>query len=129
MRRRKLEEASRVRGELRQAWQQMGTFLERLGGRSVLVRGTLYERRRRCGRRGCRCERGGLHVSEAFCVSQAGRTKHLRLQGVNRERLREGVENYRRFRAARRQLRATCWRLLALADQMEQVRCVSLEEL
>jgi hypothetical protein len=129
MRRRKLKEASRLRGELQEAWQHMGTLLGRLGGRRVLVRGTLYERRRRCGRQGCRCERGELHVAEAFSVSEAGKTKHLPLGGVNRQRLREGVENYRRFRAARRQLRAACRRLLALADQMEELRRVSLEEL
>ena len=129
MRRRRLEEASRIRRELQDAWETMGTFLERLGGRGVLVRGTLYERRRRCGRPGCRCARGDLHVGEAFCVSEGGRTRHLPLGEVNRQRLREGVGNYRAFRTARRQLRAACRRLLALADEMEELRCVCLEEL
>jgi len=129
MRRRRLKEASRVRQELQEAWQRMGALLGRLEGRGVLVRGTLYERRRRCGRRGCRCERGDLHISEAFSVSEAGKTRHLPLGGVNRERLREGVENYRTFRAARRELRVACRRVLALADEMEQLRCVPLEEL
>ena len=129
MRRRRLEEASRIRRELQDAWETMGTFLERLGGRGVLVRGTLYERRRRCGRPGCRCAHGDLHVGEAFCVSEGGRTRHLAFGGVNRQRLREGAGNYRAFRAARRQLRAACRRLLVLADEMEELRCVCLEEL
>ena len=70
-----------------------------------------------------------LHVGEAFCVSEAGRTRHVALGGVDRERLREGLENYRTFRAARRELAAARRRLLALADEMERLRRVPVEDL
>ena len=44
-------------------------------------------------------------------MTEGGKTRHLPLGEVNRQRLREGVGNYRAFRTARRQLRAACRRL------------------
>lgn len=129
MKERDLEHASRIRQELRQAWERMGALLEPLQARGVLVRGSLYARRRQCGRPGCRCERGALHVSDAFSVSEDGQTRHVSLSLVDRERLQEGVDNYRRFRRVRQELRATCEHLLTLVEEMERVRSLPWEEL
>ena len=125
---------SRARQELRQTWERMGPLLEIVQGRYALVRGTLYERKRRCGRPGgrcgrpgCRCARGELHVSQAFGVSEDGKTRHRPLTHVDHDRLRAGVDAYGRFRAARRQLRAASRHLLALVDELEQARCVPWE--
>jgi len=129
MRTRDLVSASRLRQELRQAWERMGALLEPIHERGLLIRGSLYARKRRGGRPGCRGERGELHVSEAFSVSEDGQTRHVPLSQVDRERLQEGVTNYRKFRIARQELRATCEQVLTLVDEMERLRCVAWEEL
>lgn len=118
---------SRLRQELRQSWERMGRLVEPLLGRDALVRGTLYERRRRCGQPGCRCTRGALHVSQAFCVSEGGKTRHRPLRQIDLDRLRASVDAYGRFRAARRDLRAATQQMLALVDQLERARCVALD--
>lgn len=120
-------DASRTRQELRRTWERMGRLLEPVLARHALVRGSLYERRRRCGRPGCRCARGELHVSPAFCVSEGGRTRHRPLGQVDHDRLRASVDAYGRFRAARRELRAASQQLLALVDELERARCVGLQ--
>ena len=129
MKRRDLQRASRLRQELREAWERMGVLLEPIYDRGLLVRGSLYPRKRRCGRPGCRCERGTLHVSQALSISEDGQTRHVPLSQVDRERLEEGVTNYRKFRTARQELRATYEHLRTLVDQMERLRCVTWEEL
>lgn len=129
MRRPKPGDVSRARQELRHTWERMGQLLEPVLARDPLVRGTLYERRRQCGRPGCRCGRGELHVGQAFCVSEGGQTKHQPLTHVDPRRLRAGVAAYGTFRAARQELRAASRQLLALVDELEQARTVSLETL
>lgn len=125
----KRPDASRARQELRQTWERRGRLLEPVLAREALVRGTLDERRRRCGRPGCRCARGELHVSQAFCVSEGGQTKHQPLRHVDPRRLQAGVAAYGKFRAARQELRAASRQLLALVDELEQARTVALETL
>ena len=115
---------SRLRQELRQSWERMGRLVEPLLGRHALVRGTLYERRRRCGQPRCRCAQGELHVSQAFCVSEGGKTKHRPLRHMDLDRLRASVDAYAQFRDARRDLRAAAQHMLALVDQLEHARCV-----
>lgn len=129
MRKPKARDASRARQELLHTWERMGRVLEPILAREPLVRGTLYERRRRCGRPGCRCARGELHVGQAFCVSEAGRTQHQPLAHVDPVRLRAGVAAYGEFRAARQQLRAASQQLLSLVDELEQARTIALETL
>jgi len=129
MRKPKPHNVSRVRQEVRHLWERMGRLLEPVLARDPLVRGTLYERRRRCGQPGCRCARGELHVGPAFCVSEGGQTKHYPLTQVEPRRLRAGVAAYGQFRLARQELRAASRQLLALVDQLEQARTVGLETL
>jgi hypothetical protein len=123
------ERASTLRQDIRSQWERMGSLLEEILRRDPLVKGTLYERRRRCGRAGCRCERGELHVSEAFSSSDGGRTRHVSLDGVDRKRLAQCVDRYRRFRSARAELCKASRALTALVDALESARRIGLEDL
>jgi len=113
----------------------MGESLKRLEGlvrevecREELLVGSLYVRRRRCGRKGCRCEHGGLHESQAFSVTEKGRTRHHALGALDEVRLRRAVEEYRRFRRARRRIRNACGELRRQVEEMAVLRGVSVEE-
>lgn len=124
MRDKEKQKASHVRQEMNARWTEMRRMLDEFMEREPLVKGTLYERRRRCGREGCRCGRGQPHLSLAFSWSEAGQTKHVSLRDLEPERLRPAVESYRRFRTARAQLGKTCHALLKLVDEMETLRKV-----
>ena len=110
-------------------WTQMGGLLDELQKRESLVKGTLYERRRRCGRQGCRCGRGQLHVSRAFSYSEGGQTRHLSLRGIDSTRLERSVDGYRRFRTARAELVKRWHALMELIEEMESVRRMEFEAL
>jgi hypothetical protein len=124
MNREQKHKASHLRQEMNALWTKMGSLLEEFQKREPLVKGTLYERRRRCGREGCRCSRGAPHVSLAFCLSEEGQTKHPSLRDIEPERLRGPVESYRRFRAARAELTKTWSAFIESVDEMESLRKV-----
>lgn len=123
------KKASEIRQDISNLLVQMGSLLEEIQRRDPLVKGTRYERLRRCGRQGCRCERGHLHISEAFSYSEDGKTKHVALARIDQDRLGQCVERYRRFRAARAELGKTWRALLERVDEMESVRRIPFEAL
>lgn len=118
------QKASHLRQEMNALWTKMESLLDEFMKRDPLVKGTLYDRRRQCGREGCRCGRGQPHVSLAFSLSEDGRTKHPPLRDLELERLRGPVANYRRFRAARAELTKTWNAFIRVVDEMEALRKV-----
>ncbi len=118
------QKASHLRQEMNALWTKMGSCLDEFLKREPLVKGTLYERRRRCGREGCRCGSGPPHVSLAFSLSEAGQTTHRSLRGIEPGRLRVPVESYRRFRESRAELTKTWSEFIELVDEMESLRRV-----
>lgn len=67
----------------------------------LLLRGSLIEFRRRCGKAGCHCRKGELHSSPALSYSQEGKTHILTLA---REDVPGVKAALRRYHQARRRL-------------------------
>ena len=111
------ERISRLRQDLRCAFEQMEAMLPQFLARRPLVKGTLYRKSASAGGR-----------REAFCCSEQGRTRHISLPSTVPKALRTGATNYRRFRTARAHL-CRHWRaMLRLVDQIEQMRRIPLED-
>lgn len=72
----------------------------RAGGQELLLRGTLYTFRRKCGNENCRCRRGELHESPALSYSVGGRTRLITLKEEDVPRVRKALERYKRAREA-----------------------------
>ena len=66
-----------------------------------LLRGSLIELRRRCGKTGCHCHDGDPHRTPALSYSQDGKTRMVTLMEKD---LREVKAALRRYRQAVRQL-------------------------
>jgi hypothetical protein len=117
-------EASHLRQTLSRLRDQLTPIVEVLLGREPLVRGSVYELRRKCGKPSCVCASGKkLHSCTAITWT-AGDRKRLRSLSPKEEmELRRLTENYRRFRQARSQLVALYAKLLEVIDQLETVRC------
>ena len=72
----------------------------------VMLRGTLFTLRRRCGKPNCHCATGPAHETPALAYPQAGRTKTVTLSADDVEEVRAALERYNTARAdARRQRR------------------------
>ena len=64
-----------------------------------LMRGSIYERRRRCGRPSCACaeSRKARHPSKFLTVFLAGRTRGFHLRAEDEERAQRAVAAYTRL--------------------------------
>ena len=87
-----------------------------------VIKGTVYELRRRCGKPGCKCARGELHARMVVSASEGGKT---RLQVIPHGFLVEvevKVRRYRELRRVRARLGEIYRGMLGVMDQMEAMR-------
>lgn len=69
----------------------------------LMVRGTLFTLRRRCGKPNCHCATESGHESPALAYPEAGRTKTMTLSAADVDEVRAALE---RYNAARSELDA-----------------------
>lgn len=60
----------------------------------VMLRGSLYTLRRRCGKPNCRCASGDAHESPALAYPRAGRTGTLSLAEADLEEVSAALARY-----------------------------------
>ncbi|MGH9669503.1 MAG: DUF6788 family protein [Terriglobales bacterium] len=72
--------------------------LQALSG-TPLMRGSVYERRRRCGRPSCACATHpkARHASTFLTVFWAGRTRGFHLRAAEEERVQQAIAAYQRL--------------------------------
>lgn len=69
--------------------------LAQIVGTQGLIRGTLLERHRRCGRSGCHCAKGPGHPALYLVLSEGGRQRQLYIPKQFQDRVRQWVQNHR----------------------------------
>ena len=74
-----------------------------------LIRGTLLERRRRCGNPGCHCAKGPGHPGLYLILSDGKRQRQLYIPRDWHERVRQWVENHRQARALIHEISEIHW--------------------
>jgi len=84
--------------------EEMRGLLEVLLRRRSLLRGCVYESRRRCGNPACRCVRGELHSSTVLAYRGRGRQRNLSPSGKELALVRKMTADYQRFRRSRARL-------------------------
>ena len=73
-------------------------LLAEVHGLPNLMRGTLYERQRKCGRASCTCASGGpRHPGLQLTVNQRGRTWTRFVRQSERATVEEWLRNYQRL--------------------------------
>jgi hypothetical protein len=117
------ERLSCLRQAVARCQDEANQLLEVLLGRTPLVRGTVYERRRKCGKPACRCVTAGrLHSATVLSVSEAGRTRLRAIPRGQLAALRDRTARYQRVRRARARLVKVHAQMLAIIDQLEAAR-------
>lgn len=113
---------SRLRRSLTRLYEEVGRLIEPFHCDKPVIKGSVYELKRKCGNPGCRCTRGELHRSMVVSDSEKGR-KSLRVipRGFLVD-VRSKVRRYRRLRRARARLVEVHGKMLRVMDEMEAVR-------
>ena len=116
------EKFSRLRQTLLHLAREMKGLIEPFFSDRPVIKGTVYELKRRCGKPGCKCARGQLHARMVVSASERGKT---RLQVIPRGFLVEvqaKVRRYQELRRARARLGELYRKMLWVMDQMEEIR-------
>lgn len=122
MQKKNLHSLSRLRQTLRRLLQDLERSLEVAFERSLLVKGNVYEMARKCGKPNCVCTRGKLHRSMVLSWSEEGKTRLFSIPPERLGKLREKSREYLRFRQARARVTEICREILAVLDQIENLR-------
>jgi len=122
------EKFSRFRQTLLHLAQEVRRLVEPFFSDQPVIKGTVYELKRRCGKPGCRCARGELHTRMVVSASEGGKT---RLQVIPKGFLVEvqaKVRRYQELRRARARLGEIYRKMLKVIDQMEAMRREELSQ-
>ena len=113
---------SRLRQSLVHLVSEMKQLVEPFFSDRPVIKGTVYELRRRCGKPGCKCAQGELHARMVVSASEKGKT---RLRVIPRGFLVEAqqrVGRYQELRQIRARLVAIHREMLRVLDEMEAMR-------
>jgi hypothetical protein len=119
---RERDELSRLRSTLRDLLADLRRVLKVVFGRSVLVKGNVYELARKCGKLNCLCTRGQLHRSMVLTWSEEGKGRLLSLPSERVTEVKKKSEEYLRFRRGRARVTEIHREILAVMDRIEKLR-------
>lgn len=115
---------SKQRLEIRRRQDHLGALLQRLQAPGTMIAGSVYARKRRCGKPRCRCVRGSLHTDRVLAVRCAGRVTLRALDVVEDAAVEDGVRAWRSFRRDRRELGSACRGLIEAVERLGRLRRV-----
>jgi hypothetical protein len=87
-----------------------------------VIKGSVYELKRRCGKPGCRCAQGQLHCRMVVSASEKGRTSLRVIPHGFLVEVQTKVRRYQELRRARARLIQVHRQMLRVMDEMEAMR-------
>ena len=94
-----------------------------------MIRGTVYELKRRCGKPGCKCARGELHARMVVSASERGKTRLQVIPHGSLVEVQKKVRRYQDLRRVRARLGEIFRKMLKVLDEMEGMRREELSAL
>jgi hypothetical protein len=120
-------DTSRLRQKVRRLDEERRMLLEHVLRPGSMIRGSLYEMRRRCGNPRCRCARGQLHASWYLSRREKG---HTRLSYIGRavpEWLATRVGRYGRLQKRLARIRKIDAQISACLNKLRDEKLESFE--
>jgi len=116
------DQLSRIRQSLRQLADEIQALMPVFMNRHPMVKGTVYEQRRKCGKPNCSCASGEPHCSMMLSRSEQGRTKLMTIPSGHLKDFQVLTERYQKFRRARARLGQIYKDMIKLIDQLEEAK-------
>jgi hypothetical protein len=116
------EKFSRLRQSLVQLVNEMKRLVETFFSDRPVIKGTVYELRRRCGKLGCKCAKGQLHARMVVSASEKGKTRLRVIPSGFLVEVQQKVRRYQDLRRIRVRLVAIHREMLKVLDEMEAMR-------
>ena len=87
-----------------------------------VIKGSVYELKRKCGKPGCKCAQGELHCRMVVSASEKGRTRLRVIPRGFLVEVKSKVRRYQQLRRARVRLIEVHKKMLQVMDEMEAMR-------
>jgi len=116
------DQLSHIRQSLSALAEEIQRLVTVFNDRRPMIKGTVYEQRRKCGKPNCSCASGEPHGSMMLSRSEQGRTKLMAIPSGFLKDYQVLTERYQRFRRARARLGQIYKTMIALIDQLEESR-------
>jgi hypothetical protein len=113
---------SRIRQSLSQLAEEIQRLLPAFMDRRPMIKGTVYEQRRKCGKPNCYCAGGEHHGSMMLSRSEGGRTRLMTIPSGELKDYQVLTERYQKFRRARARLGQIYKAMIQLIDQLEAAK-------
>jgi hypothetical protein len=111
---------SKYRQELRVLFDDERELIETFLVIRGLVKGGIYKTKLKCGKKGCKCERGELHEVWMHYRSEGGKTKTRTIRKEEVQEYERYTRNYQRYRQSRAELIKLHKKQIRLIDLIEE---------
>jgi hypothetical protein len=87
-----------------------------------VLKGSVYELKRKCGKPGCKCAQGQLHTRMVVSASEKGKTQLRAIPSGFLVETQQKVRRYQQLRQARARMVEIHRQMLKVMDEMEAMR-------
>ncbi len=113
---------SRLRQSLRRLSDEARKLIEPSFSDKPVIKGSVYELKRKCGKPGCKCAQGELHSRMVLSASEKGRTRLGVIPHGFLVEVQIKVRRYQELRRARSRLVEVHRKMIRIMDEMEVMR-------
>jgi hypothetical protein len=113
---------SRLRQSLKRLSDEARKLIEPSFSDKPVIKGSVYELKRKCGKPGCKCAQGELHSRMVLSASEKGKTRLRVIPHGFLVEVQIKVRRYRELRRARSRLVEVQRKMIRVMDEMEVMR-------
>ncbi len=116
------QQFSRLRQSLNRVTKEVRALTKPFFSDKPIIKGTVYELKRKCGKPGCKCTQGQLHCRMVVSASEKGKTKLRVIPSRSLIEVQIKVQRYQDLRRTRARLVEVHKKMLQIMDEMEIAR-------
>jgi hypothetical protein len=113
---------SQLRQSLKRLPDEIRQLIDPCFSDKPVIKGSVYELKRKCGKPGCKCALGELHCRMVVSSSEKGKTRLRVIPHGFLVEIQIKVRRYQEFRRARARLVEVHREMLQVIDEMEAMR-------
>jgi hypothetical protein len=113
---------SQLRQSLKRLYDEIRQLIEPSFSDKHVIRGSVYELKRKCGKPGCKCAQGELHSRMVLSASEKGKTRLRVIPHGFLVEVQIKVRRYQELRRARARLVEVHREMIRVMDEMEAMR-------
>lgn len=113
---------SQLRHSLRRLSDEVRQLINPSFSDKPVIKGSVYELKRKCGKAGCKCAQGELHSRMVISASEKGKTSLRVIPHGFLVEIQIKVRRYQELRHARARLVEVHRKMLRVIDEMEAMR-------